>query len=208
MLALALMLGTGTTAMAANNNATITEDGGTAKATVTGTYVSGDNTVYKVDIVWGNLSFTYNEEAKGTWNPNTHTYSGGQAAGWAPGKVDITITNHSNTAVAATPSYEAAADEYKTADMQFSNSADKVIVKEKTNEDDITYISIGSADNQEGANGAGSPVKETFKVTPTGELPPGTKDQTIGTITITIDKLTNINAGLDGDWNGDINIGF
>lgn len=208
MLALALMLGTGTTAMAANNKATITEDKGTATAPVTGTYVlSGDQTVYNVDITWEDLSFTYNEEAKGIWNPTTHTYDGEKKeAGWENKTAVITIKNHSNTDVAATPSYKAE-EGFADVNMQFSNSNNEVLA-DKAGENVITYISIGSADNGKGDNGAGSPVTETLTVKPTGELPPGTNNEKIGTITITIQDLTKISVKPDTGWDGDHTVDF
>lgn len=54
-----------------------------------------------VDIAWDNMEFTYDAGNKGTWNSETHTYDNVKAAGWKDEQKAITITNHSNTGVAA-----------------------------------------------------------------------------------------------------------
>lgn len=143
--------------------------GGTDSSDVKGTYSSEATvTVYSVDIAWEGLSFTYNGAFEGNWNPETHEYEDVTAAGWAAGNGTITVTNHSNTDITATPSY-AAKDGYESAGMNFSTSA----------------LQVATADN--GIDGApGSAVVDTITVTPTGSLPEGTEDATIGTITITI----------------------
>ena len=89
-------------------------------------------------------------------------------AGWEEGKGTISITNHSNTDVNASASYEAA-EGFETANMEFS-------------ENDLT---VGSADNGEDG-GAGTAVKETITVTPSGTLPEETENEEIGHITVTI----------------------
>ena len=58
-------------------------------------------TTYKIDIVWGDMNFTYNF---GTleWDVNTHTYKAPSPTGWDKTSSNITITNHSNAAVKVT----------------------------------------------------------------------------------------------------------
>lgn len=165
ILALALVMSLSVTAFAAEG---IT-NGGTDTSDVKGTYSSTATvTVYSVDITWEGLSFTYNGEFEGTWNPETHEYENGTAAGWAAGNGTITVTNHSNTAITATPSYTAK-DGFESAGMNFS----------------VAALEVATADN--GVDGAaGSAVTGTITVTPSGSLPEGTADATIGTITITI----------------------
>ena len=101
LLAVMLVMTMSTTAFAA----TITTAGGYNSADVTGTYVTGSagSTVYSVDIVWGSMAFTYTGASEGTWNPATHTYYDATEAGWSceDGANKITVTNHSNDAVAA-----------------------------------------------------------------------------------------------------------
>ena len=139
--------------------------GGTDSTVVKGTYTEKTvKTVYSVDITWEGLAFTYNAEYKGQWNANTHSYENATAAGWTEGTGKITITNHSNTGITATPKYTANAA-YKTAGMTFSTNA----------------LQVATADN-----GTGSAVVDYITVTPNGTLPEGADNAEIGTITITI----------------------
>lgn len=56
--------------------------------------------VINVDITWGSLAFKYEENR--TWNPTSHTYDAtGGAWKYDEGANLISITNHSNAAVAA-----------------------------------------------------------------------------------------------------------
>lgn len=105
LLVLALSLCMGITAFAAD----IEADGGEASADVKGTYVSGGtkSTVYSVDVTWGSMEFTYTSYFIGNWNPDTHQYDDSTDAKWTcdADANKITITNHSNTNVLATPSF-------------------------------------------------------------------------------------------------------
>ncbi len=165
ILALALVMSLSIPAFAAENIA----NGGTDSSDVKGTYsAKATVTVYSVDIAWAGLEFTYNGAFEGKWNPETHQYDEGTAAGWAEGNGTITVTNHSNTGITATPSYTAK-EGYEAANMTFSTSA----------------LEVATAAN--GIDGAaGTAVTGTITVTPAGSLPEGTEGATIGTITITI----------------------
>lgn len=144
-------------------------NGGVDSADVTGTYSSTATvTVYSVDITWEGLDFTYNGAFDGTWNPETHQYENGTAAGWAAGRGTITVTNHSNTKITANPSYTAE-EGFESAGMNFSTSS----------------LEVATADNGE-SGAAGTAVAGSITVTPTGSLPEGTENDTIGTVTITI----------------------
>lgn len=147
----------------------IQQSGNSDSANVKATYASKtEKTVYQVDIAWDGLEFTYNAAYKGEWNPTTHQYEGATEAGWAEGMGIITVTNHSNTAITAVPSY-VAEEAYKSAEVDF----------------DVTSLSVATADN--GVDGAaGTAVSGEIKVTPSGSLPEGTNKAVIGTITITI----------------------
>ena len=63
-------------------------------------------TVYYVVVEWDDLTFTFNFDgtnAEVVWNPETHKYMNGssEATGsWAVATKNITVTNHSNAAVA------------------------------------------------------------------------------------------------------------
>ena len=60
-------------------------------------------TVYSISIVWEDMEYTYSEGARGSWNPETHTYNNSVASGWdwEDESNKITIMNHSNAAVDA-----------------------------------------------------------------------------------------------------------
>lgn len=162
-LVLLMMMSTATAAVAADVDA----EGGTNKTAVTGTCVEGTSEspiTYSVDIVWTDLSFTYNEANSPTWDPVNHRYNGdAREAGWVEKTATATITNHSNTAILATFSYTAESG-FESADMQFAS--------------DEVYVASAETNNQ--AETASNTVK------PTGTLPKGTDNAKIGNITITI----------------------
>ena len=96
---------------------TINENQGTASQAVRGTYVEGTAvTVYRVDIVWDSLDFTYKAGESRIWDPDTHTYTTDSSTGWFNANGDqsstITVTNHSNTAIDATVGFKRASDEF------------------------------------------------------------------------------------------------
>lgn len=100
-LAIAMILTMGSvTAFAATTH--IGPDPGSSSGDVYGVYEAGSgiDTIYSVDVEWESLEFTYTPASAGTWDPATHTYTGGSAlAGWSSTTNKITVTNHSNTAV-------------------------------------------------------------------------------------------------------------
>ena len=161
ILALTLVLSMSVTAFAADNKGVGT---GSYEAAVTGSYNAGGtgSTVYSVDITWSGLSFEYN--AAGTrWNTTNHQYESVGEAGWANSNGVITVTNHSNAAITATPSYKAATG-FEDAGVTFG----------------ITSLPVKSAAESNQAESG------TITVNPTGSLPEGTNNATIGTITIKI----------------------
>lgn len=87
----------------------ITAIGGNDSASVKGTYVPGSMSqeIYRVDIEWGSMTFTYTDASQGTWNPQEHKYDGEVKAAWSckEGANKITVTNHSNAPVKATLAY-------------------------------------------------------------------------------------------------------
>lgn len=172
-IALSLVLSLATVATAFAADATGVQAGGSATNDVTATYKAGDptQTVYSVDIAWTNLSFTYTAASEGTWQPSTHTYVDPVAASWSTGT--ITVTNHSNAAVTATPSYQQKSG-YQDVSMTFN--------AEGFSNGSFT---VATADN--GLDGAaGSAVSKAMTVTPNGDLAENTKNAVIGTITVAI----------------------
>ena len=152
---------------------TITGVGGTATHDVTATYVAGSSggaggTVYSVDIVWGDMAFTYTEGA-GRWDPATHQTTGAGGGVWKATTTDgnkIKVTNHSNAAVTATFSY-AAAPGYDS----ISGSFDK------------TTLNLATAVDTEVSNAP----SDTAALTLTGALASTVTTSTkIGTITVTL----------------------
>ena len=93
---------------------TITGVGGTASHDVKATYVAGSSggaggKVYSVDIVWGDMAFTYTAAA-GVWDPATHTTTSSTGGVWSVNNTDgnkIKVTNHSNAEITAKFSYAA-----------------------------------------------------------------------------------------------------
>lgn len=158
ILALVLILSLSATAFASQIADQTAEVKGTYHADSSGTVV------YSVDVTWEGLSFTYNEAVKGTWDPASHQYTGSAPAGWAEGEGTITVTNHSNGAITATPSYAAAVG-FQTASMSFSTEALEVASAEQTHQE----------------------VTGTITVKPQGTLPETANDAVIGIITITIE---------------------
>lgn len=154
---------------------------------VTGTYEQGtaSDTVYKVDIEWGAMAFTYKAAAKGSWNTATHKYDNAETAGkWTPAVADgnrITVTNHSNAGVTAELSF--AADSSISGLMGIFQVSDS----DKT---DKSTLSLETADNGKGTDGAGMETSDSaYLVLSGGELGSDTAAGTkIGTVTVTIDK--------------------
>lgn len=105
------------------SNSTITSPSGNTDIRVTASYDATlvEQEVYRVDIVWGSMAFTYHPEFVGTWNPNTHTYSDEADAYWSfeENANKITVTNHSNAPINASFSY-AALPPYNTITGAFS----------------------------------------------------------------------------------------
>lgn len=65
-------------------------------------------TVYKVDVEWGAMEFTYTAAGVNVWNPDTHEYELAEDNKWMENGNTITIKNHSNAAVEAALTFQAA----------------------------------------------------------------------------------------------------
>ena len=104
-LALALTLALSVTCFAAN--AELDALGEKATNDVNVTYQAGGTsaTVYGVDVVFDDMSFTYTAASQGTWDPDSHTYKDIEAATWNKTSANIKVTNHSNAAVAVAVTY-------------------------------------------------------------------------------------------------------
>lgn len=162
-----------------------------------------DTTVYSVDVEWGAMTFQYESS---TWNPETHTTEEG--AGW---KVydseadealeetehainEIKVTNHSNAGVWATLTY-AAKDNYTDTTGEFSfatgtEDGDSNALTAAAG-DVPAYLTLLTADNQKGENGAGKETVGKAYFMPDGISADNktngiNKWTTIGTITVGI----------------------
>lgn len=115
-----MVLGMGTSVCAAEpipNKGTGTKD-------VQATYVATDEaeTVYSVDIEWGNMQYTYTIDSEGTWDPETHSFTNASEGKWicSEGANKVKVTNHSNAAVKAAFNYEAESG-YESIGGSFNN---------------------------------------------------------------------------------------
>lgn len=73
---------------------------------VTGSFSDSFTAVYKVDVVWDAMNFTFTKGDE-TWDVNQHKYvlKSGNAGSWSDTNNKITVTNHSNVDVKTTLSY-------------------------------------------------------------------------------------------------------
>lgn len=160
LLVLAMVMGLSTVAFATET----TNGTGDYSANVTGSYVAGttsNGTIFSVDVDWEGMSFTYHAEKAPVWDPVNHKYSETEKAYWE-GEGTITVTNHSNAKISATPKY-IKAEGYGDATLNFSSNS----------------LKIASAES-------GSEQVGTITVTPDGFLPKMDAAATIGSITVTI----------------------
>ena len=157
----------------ADTKSTINTANGTATHDVTATYVDGTSggaggTVYSVDIDWGDMAFTYTEEA-GVWNPETHQTTGAGGGIWSvnnSGGNKIKVTNHSNADITAKFSYTAASG-YEGITGKF----------------DRTSLTLQSAVNTEVSNAPSDSAALTLEGALASTVTTSTK---IGTITVTL----------------------
>jgi len=175
LLAILLISAISTTVLAASP---ITGIGGTDSKDVKGTYQEGQGgaTVYSVDVSWGAMEFTYTDAATGTWNPATHTYSGGTAAAWSwtAESNKITVTNHSNAAVSAGLSFAAGGIGTGIAGSFFSAT---------TGGTAKASLPLATA---VGTAVASAPTDFSYFQITGGSVPSGTLNATIGAITVTL----------------------
>lgn len=125
--------------------------------------------VYKVDIAWGSMEFTYTAASKGTWDPDTHKYKDATTAAWtyAAGANEVKVTNHSNAAV----------------NVGITNNN---VTRGITFTWDKTSLALATADNATVEGEAGTPTSVTAKLTVSGDLAATESKVTIGTITLTL----------------------
>ena len=113
--------------------------GNLADTPVTATYSGSSSKVYRVDVTWGDMKFTYSLGTGGKWDPSKHEYTQGTGGGWnavTDGDSNkIIVANHSNAKVKVTYSFSHNAEDSTfdnitgsfTANGTFSNSDSKYI---------------------------------------------------------------------------------
>ena len=84
---------------------------------------SGDETIVMLDIVWSDISFTY-DAGTSMWNPASHSYKNdGTDAEWIDCNGKITFYNYSNTAISVDVRFESAEVQNGTASLKISNQS-------------------------------------------------------------------------------------
>ncbi len=82
----------------------ITNNGSSQDIDVSGQYVDSSTKpiVYKVDIAWGAMEFTYTVSGTHDWDADRHAYVPNVSTTWTASENSISVTNHSNTDITAT----------------------------------------------------------------------------------------------------------
>ena len=163
ILALALVMSLSVTAFAAEDNGN--GEGEAATIEISAIYKAGDAAaeIVSVDIAWGAMTFQYTDGADGQWDPATHTYGAKGKGSWSASDNAITLTNHSNTAVKATFTYN---KEVETVTGTFSNNG---------------VLELATADGTTKENAPSGSVTLTLDGTMTAE-----QAGKVGTVTISI----------------------
>ena len=179
MLAAALSLSGAVTVF--GSDGTVVENGGQASCDVTGSYVNGQDggTVYRVDITWGAMEFTYTDVSK-DWDPDTHQYNSVVPAAWSwtEDTNKITVTNHSNTAVDASFAYQNNPGyNIETAFCDASISGSPLT---------DSKLEIASAEPEDGNVQGSAKSGDAYLQITGGSITEEDSGQTLGTVTVTI----------------------
>ena len=179
MLAAALSLSGAVTVF--GSDGTVVENGGQGSCDVTGSYVNGQDggTVYRVDITWGAMEFTYTDVSK-DWDPDTHQYNSVVPAAWSwtEDTNKITVTNHSNTAVDASLAYQNNPGyNIETAFCDASISGSPLT---------DSKLEIASAEPEDGNVQGSAKSGDAYLQITGGSITEEDSGQTLGTVTVTI----------------------
>ena len=107
-------------------------NGGSANVNVNGVVQytgSSETQIISVDVAWEDMTFTYVEGVHFGWNPENHEYAGAYEGYWENDRADITVTNHSNTEVKATLSFESGVDTVGGAFTEGSGTMDDGVLE-------------------------------------------------------------------------------
>lgn len=162
-------------AEAQTNSSLGTAAGSTTKPTTSdeipvtiNTITTTADTVYRVDVEWESLTFTYTFGNDGDWNPTTHLYENPVSDGWDKTTTTFSVNNHSNTAVNVTVACTNAANN--------ETGVTAAIEGDTTGTLDMAAV---------GSNFGDAPSKE-FTVKITGTPDPEDNGATIANITVTL----------------------
>ena len=153
--------------------ATVSTEGASQSHNVTGNYVrTGEPAnVYCVDIVWGDMEYTYSAPAK-TWDPESHSYKETETGSWScgSGSDTVTVINHSNIEIKAEVTYN----------PDSVNGVIGVI-------DEPTLILVAPAEGSayDTAPGKSAKLSLSSDNLPTG-FTDGASDVKVGTVTVTV----------------------
>lgn len=123
--------------------------------------------VYRIDVNWEELVFTYTFADDSTWDPDTHTYGTTNDGSWDKSSAKITVTNHSNDTIDVS--------------SKFDNNDTTKTTKDVTSE--ITD-STGTIDTAEGT-ALNSAPKHVITVGVSGK-PNDTRTFSVGIVTVTL----------------------
>lgn len=168
-----------TAAMAMSANGTILAEeitGGSqngvednVEISVYGTY-GGSTTaeeVISVDVQWDTMKFTYAAVQQGAWDAESHTYGEDRTGVWLNDTANITLKNHSNTAIEAA--------------LTFTNTA--AGVSGTFSADSVSLENAATASYQDPDHAP----EETVSFTIGGDM--SSSDTTLGNILITLDSV-------------------
>ena len=100
---------------------------------------SEDDKLIAIDVIWNDISFTYDVGAL-VWNPSNHSYeSNGETAEWTDKSGKITAYNYSNIPILIDISFERAAIPNGTAILKISNPS--FVLSESFGSNDCSHIS-------------------------------------------------------------------
>lgn len=111
---------------------TVDANGGGANINVNGVVQytgSSETQTISVDVAWENMTFTYVEGVHFGWDPENHEYAGAYEGYWENDRADITFTNHSNTEVHTTLSFESGVDTVSGAFTEGSGTMDDGVLE-------------------------------------------------------------------------------
>lgn len=174
---------------------TVTDMGDSTNVNVQAKVESNTGTVYKVDIEWGSMQFSYNNEAN--WNPDTHEVGGN--SGWTVTDAyygennTLTVTNHSNAEVKV--DYDYTKDPAVTSFINVegnlfeTQAAAKKSATEGSTDKKITEYVLPSA---VGTSAHSAPSKSVyFSLTGAPENPKASDFSKVGAIQLTISEVSS-----------------